>query len=117
MFKLLDESEKMHETIESRIEFSKTLLKYSNSLKKVHSSLPAALSENLENLDEFNQEIDKIINKLKEKSSSGILSPFEFREKNDNAEISKKELLNLCSNDEFTNHIKVLREMSEVTII
>ena len=117
MFKLLDESEKMHETIESRIEFSKTLLKYSNSLKKVHSSLPAALSENLENLDEFNQEIDKIVNKLKEKSSSGILSPFEFREKNDAAEISKKELLNLCSNDEFTNHIKVLREMSEVTII
>jgi len=117
MFKLLDESEKMHEIIESRLEFSKILLKYSNSLKKVHSSLPAALSENLENLDEFNQEIDKIVNKLKEKSSSGILSPFEFREKNDAAEISKKELLNLCSNDEFTNHIKVLREMSQVTII
>ena len=117
MFKLLDESKNIIGTLESRLEFSKTLINYSNSLKKIHSSLPAALSENLENLNEFSEEIDKIVNKLKEKSSSGILSPFEFREKNDAAEISKKELLNLCSIDEFINHIKVLREMSAVTIL
>lgn len=116
MFKLRDESKEIHEILESRLKFSKTLLNYSNSLKKIHPSLPAALSDKLENLDEFDQEIDKIINQLKEKSSSGILSPFEFREKNDAAEMSKKKLLNLCSNDEFTNHIKILREMSEVKI-
>ncbi|MFX0082632.1 MAG: hypothetical protein ACFE94_12860 [Candidatus Hodarchaeota archaeon] len=116
MFHLRDESEKIHKILESRVAFSKTLLKYSNSLKKVHSSLPAALSENLENLNEFNQEIDKILNQIKEKSSSGILSPFEFKEKNDAAETLKKELQNLCSNDEFTNHIKDLTAMSEVTI-
>ena len=116
MFKLLDESKNIIGAIESRLKFSKTLLNYSNSLKKIHSSLPAALSENLENLNEFGKEIDKVVNQLKEKSSSGILSPFEFREKNYASEISKKVLLNLCSGDEFTNHIKVLREMSGVTI-
>ena len=116
MFKLLDESKNIIETLETRLEFSKTLLNYSNSLKKIHSSLPAALSENLEDLNEFSREIDKVVNKLKEKSSSGILSPFEFREKNDAAEICKKELLNLCTSDEFTNHIKVLREMSGISI-
>ncbi|MFX1345232.1 MAG: hypothetical protein ACFFAI_08985 [Promethearchaeota archaeon] len=116
MFKLLDESKKIYDILNSRLEFAKTLLKYSNSLKKVHSSLPAALSENLAMLNEFDHQIDKIINQLKEKSSSGILSPFEFKMKNDAAEILKKELLNLCSNDEFTNHIKGLIEMAEVTI-
>ncbi|MFW9881425.1 MAG: hypothetical protein ACFFG0_50820 [Candidatus Thorarchaeota archaeon] len=89
MFRLLDESEKIHIILESRLEFSKTLINYSNSLKKVHSSLPAAFSENLENLNEFNKEINKIVEKLKEKSSSGILSPFEFKEKYDIAEMLK----------------------------
>jgi hypothetical protein len=117
MFKLRDESEKIHRILEPRLEFSKTLLKFSNSLKKVHSSLPAALSENVANLNEFDQEIDKVLNQLKEKSASGILSPFEFKEKSDAAEMLKKELINLCSNDDFTNHIKDLRAMSEVTII
>ncbi|MFX1428015.1 MAG: hypothetical protein ACFFBE_16300, partial [Promethearchaeota archaeon] len=116
MFKLVDESKTLLPTLESRLEFSKTLLTYSSSLKKIHSSLPAALSEKLGSLNEFNGEIDKVVEKLKEKSSSGILSPFEFREKNDAAEMSKRELENLCSNDEFTNHIKELREMAEVTI-
>ncbi|MFX1573551.1 MAG: hypothetical protein ACFFB0_12445 [Promethearchaeota archaeon] len=115
LFKLLDKSEKIHVILKSRFEFSKTLLKYSNSLKKVHSSLPAALSENLANLNEFDQEIDKIISQLKEKSLSGILSPFEFREKNESAEMSKKELLNLYSNEDFTLHIKAIGEISEVT--
>ncbi|MFX1277860.1 MAG: hypothetical protein ACFFA3_00480 [Promethearchaeota archaeon] len=116
MFKLTDESKNLHAIIESRLNFSKTLLTYSNSLKKIHSSLPAALSERLQNLDNFDNDIDNIVEKLKEKSTSGILSPFEFREKYDAAELSKKELANLCSSEEFTTHIKELREMSEITI-
>ncbi len=115
MFKLLNESKKIHDILRSRFEFSITLLKFSNSLKKIHSSLPAALSDHLENLNDFNQEIDKIIEKKKEKSSSGILSPFEFREKNAAAENAKKELLNLCSNEQFTNHVKSLVENSKIT--
>ncbi|MFX1376576.1 MAG: hypothetical protein ACFFA0_12270 [Promethearchaeota archaeon] len=116
MFKLRDESEIIFTTLESRLDFSKTLFRYSNSLKKVHSSLPAALSENLENLIDFNKEIDKVLSKLKEKSSSGILSPFEFREKTEAADEIKKELLNLSSSDDFITHIKFLREMTEYTI-
>jgi len=117
MFTLLDESKKTYDLLNSRLEFAKKILKYSNSLKKVHSSLPAALSENLAMLNEFDQQIDKIINQLKEKSSSGILSPFEFKEKKDAAEMLKKELLKLCSNDEFTDHIKDLRKVSELSIV
>ncbi|MFW9874359.1 MAG: hypothetical protein ACFFG0_14735 [Candidatus Thorarchaeota archaeon] len=116
MFRLLNESEKIHIILESRLKFSKTLINYSNSLKKVHSSFPAALSENLENLNVFNKEIDKIVKKLEEKSSTGILSPFEFKEKYDAAEMLKKELLSLCNNEQFINHIKVLREMSTIVI-
>lgn len=116
MFKLLDESKALHNVIKSRLDFSKSFLTYSNSLKKIHSSLPAALSEKLQNLSEFSEEIDKVVSKLKEKSSSGILSPFEFREKNDVAEMSKKELTNLCSNEDFTRHVKELQEMSNFTI-
>jgi hypothetical protein len=43
MFKLLRESEKVGEILELRLDFSKTLLKYSDSLKKIHPNLPAAL--------------------------------------------------------------------------
>jgi len=116
MFKLLSESVKASDVLETRLEFSIKLLKYSNSLKKVHSSLPAALAENLGNLTEFNQEIDKVIKQLQEKSSSGILSPFEFREKSDASEMLKKELLTLTSDDDFNSHIKSLLAMSEITI-
>ena len=117
MFKLLSESEKVSDVLETRLQFSMKLLKFSNSLKKVHSNLPAALAENLGNLPDFNQEIDKIIKQLQEKSSSGILSPFEFREKNDTAEMIKKELITLCSDDEFVSHINMIMKMSEVSII
>jgi len=116
MFKLLNESKEIHDISKSRLIFSMELLKLSNSLKKIHSSLPAALSDNLENLNNFYQEIDKVIEKIKEKSASGILSPFEFHEKKDAAEMSKKELRNLSSNDEFNNHIKLLKESSKVSI-
>ncbi|MHA2180287.1 MAG: hypothetical protein ACXAAH_02555 [Promethearchaeota archaeon] len=117
MFKLLRESEKISDLVDSVLQFSKKLLRFSNSLKKVHSSLPVALAENLENLDEFDKEIDKIIKQLQEKSSSGILSPFEFREKNDAAEMIKKELITLCSDEVFKSHINMLLKMSEVDIL
>jgi hypothetical protein len=116
VFKLLTESEKVSGVLQTRLQFSKILLKFSNSLKKVHSSLPAALAENLGNLTAFHQEIDKVIRQLQEKSSSGILSPFEFREKNDAAEEIKKVLITLCSDDEFISHINTLMMMSEVSI-
>ena len=116
MFKLLSESEKVSDELEMKLKFSMKLLKFSNSLKKVHSSLPAALAENLGNLAEFDQEIDKIIKQLQEKTSSGILSPFEFGEKNDAAEMIKKELLTLSMDEEFASHIENLMKMSEVKI-
>ena len=53
---------------------------------------------------------------LQEKSSSGILSPFEFREKNDAAETIKKELIGLSSDEEFNTHVKMLMKISEVKI-
>ena len=114
MFKLLNESKKIHDVLQSRFEFSMTLLEFSKSLKKIHSSLPAALSDYLENLNNFSQEIDNVIEKLKEKGSSGIISPFEFREKNDTAENAKKELLYLYSDEQFTNHLKSLVEISKI---
>lgn len=116
MFKLLNESREIHDISKSRLDFSMELLKFSNSLKKIHSSLPAALSIHLDNLNDFNQEIDKVIEKIKEKSASGILSPFEFHEKKDAAEMSKKELRSLSSNDGFNNHIKSLQESSKISI-
>jgi len=90
-------------------------MKFSNSLKKLLSNLPAALSENLTNLSEFYKEIDKVLEKLKEKSASGLLSPFEFKEKNDAAEMLKKELTQLSLDEEFIGHVKSLLEMSEIT--
>jgi hypothetical protein len=85
-------------------------LEYSKSLKKVHPNLPAALHDYLENFNNFAIEIDKIIEELKKKSTSGIISPFDFRERYEIAEMSKKELLSLCSNEDFMNHIKSLLE-------
>jgi len=115
MFKLLNESEKIGEILNVRLDFSKNLLKYSDTLKKVHPNLPAALSDYLERLNDFNLEIDKIIEELKKKSSSGIISPFDFRERNDAAEIAKKELLSLCSNEDFINHIKSMVAISKTS--
>ncbi|MHA2220267.1 MAG: hypothetical protein ACXACY_30690 [Candidatus Hodarchaeales archaeon] len=115
LFKLLNEADRVHDVLISRVEFAKKLLKFSNSLKKILSNLPAALSENLNNLNEFHLEIEKVIEKLKTKSSSGILSPFEFKEKQDAAEMLKKELVELNSDEEFINHINSLIEMSEIS--
>ena len=117
MFKLLNQSERIDDALKSRLEFSKVLLKYSNSLKKVHPNLPGALSDYLEKLNDFNQEIDNVLEKLKEKSASGIISPFEFKERNDAAEMVKKELSLLCSNDDFVNHIRSLLEISKTHIL
>ncbi len=117
MFKLLKETEKVDEILKLRLDFSKALLKYSDSLKKIHPNLPAALCDYLENLNDFNQEIDKIVEELKKKSSSGIISPFDFREKNDVAELAKKELLSLCSNEDFMNHIKSMLKTSKKNIL
>ena len=117
MFKLLNQSERIDDALKSRLEFSKALLKYSNSLKKVHPNLPGALSDYLEKLNDFNQEIDNVLEKLKEKSASGIISPFEFKERNDAAEMVKKELSLLCSNDDFVNHIRSLLEISKTHIL
>ncbi len=117
MFKLLNETEKTGEILNLRLDFTKSILKYSNSLKKVHPNLPAALHDYLENLNDFTQEIDKIIKELKKKSSSGIISPFDLRERNDVAEIAKKELLSLCANEDFMNHIKSLSEISKTDTV
>ncbi|MFX1243041.1 MAG: hypothetical protein ACFFA7_17480 [Promethearchaeota archaeon] len=117
MFKLLKESEKVGEILDLRLDFSKTLLKYSDSLKRIHPNLPAALCDYLENLSDFSQEIDKIIEELKKKSSSGIISPFDFREKNDTAEIAKKELLSLYSNEVFMNNLKSMLKTSKKNIV
>ncbi|MFW9988945.1 MAG: hypothetical protein ACFFC3_09840, partial [Candidatus Odinarchaeota archaeon] len=117
MFKLLNDSEKANDILENRLIFSKNLLKFSNILKKIHPNLPAALSDYLNNINQFNQEIEKIVEELKKKSSSGILSPFEFRERSDDAEIAKKELSSLCTNDDFLIHIKNMLEASEKGIL
>lgn len=117
LFKLLNKTENIGENLNLRLDFSKNLLKFSDSLKKVHPNLPAALNEYLENLKEFTQEIDKIVEELKKKSSSGIISPFDFRERNDAAEFAKKELLSLCSNDAFMIHIKSMIEISKINIL
>jgi len=113
MFKLLSKSENVGEILKERLSFSEKLLKFSNSLKKIHPNLPAALSDYLQNLDQFALEIEKIVEGLKKKSSSGIISPFDFREKNDKAEIVKKELSSLCSNEDFINHINSMLEISK----
>ncbi len=110
MFKLLNEIEKNDRILKKRLDFSKSFLEYSKSLKKVHPNLPAALHDYLENFNNFTIEIDKIIEELKKKSTSGIISPFDFRERYEIAEMSKKELLSLCSNEDFMNHIKSLLE-------
>jgi len=117
MFKLLKESEKVDDILKTRLDFSKTLLKYSDSLKKVHSNLPAALHNYMENFNDFTQEIGKIIEELKKKSSLGIISPFDLRERNDAAEMAKKELSSLYTNENFMNHIKSMLEISNRNIL
>ena len=79
----------------------------------MHPNLPAALRDYLENLSDFTQEIDRVIDELKKKSSSGIISPFDFRERQDAAEVAKKELISLGSNEDFMTHIRNISEISK----
>ncbi len=115
LFRLLIDSQKVEEILRNRIEFSKTLLKFSNSLKKVHPNLPAAVPDYLEKFAEFPREMDKILDELKKKSESGIISPFEFKERNDAATDIKKELSNLCQKQEFLHHLNSMLEVSKLT--
>ncbi|MFX1567498.1 MAG: hypothetical protein ACFFCV_03925 [Promethearchaeota archaeon] len=117
MFKLLNKSENVIVILKERLNFSEKILKFSNSLKKIHPNLPAALPEYFQNLDQFIIEINKVTESLKEKSSSGIISPFDFRERNEKAEIVKKELLFLCSDEGFMTHIKNMIEIAKTEIL
>ena len=103
--------------INNRLTFSQDLLKFSNLLKKIHPNLPAALSDYLNNLTDFNQEINNILEELKKKSTSGIISPFEFKERKDNADIAKKEITSCCSSELFMKHIQNISDISKKNIL
>ncbi|MFX1273721.1 MAG: hypothetical protein ACFFBP_11310 [Promethearchaeota archaeon] len=116
LFRLLVDSQKVEVILRSRIEFSKKLLSYSNSLRKIHPNLPAALPDYLDKFNEFPQEINKILEELKKKTGTGIISPFEFKERNDAADDAKKELSILCENQEFVDHLNTMLEISNIDI-
>ncbi|MBN1802516.1 MAG: hypothetical protein JW891_13475, partial [Candidatus Lokiarchaeota archaeon] len=113
MFKVLNEAEKIHDVVQSRLDFAKKILTYSNSLKKVHPNLPAAIPDYLARFAEFGQEIDKIVDELKKKSETGIISPFDLKERNDAAVDSKKELNDLISNEQFMEHLNKMLDNSK----
>ena len=56
------------------------------------------------------------IEELKKKTESGIISPFEFKERNDAAGDAKKELANLCLDEEFIEHLNYMLEISNIDI-
>ena len=117
LFRLLVDSQKVEEFLQRRLEFSKKLLKFSNSLRKIHPNLPAALPDYLDNFNEFPIEIDKIIEELKKKSEIGIISPFEFKERENSAQDVKKELSLLCQEQDFTSHLSSMLDISKINII
>ncbi len=114
MFELLNKAENLLDKVQSRLDFTKKILSYSNSLKKVHPNLPAAIPDYLENFNEFGKEIEKIFEELKKKSESGIISPFDLKERNDAAEDAKKELNKLVINEEFMTYLKEMLKISKL---
>ena len=86
-------------------------------VKAVHPTLPVTFTQYLDNLNEFEKEIDDVLLIVEDTRAKKLISPAEFHEINANANTTKNRLIVLTAKDLFKNHIKEFVKVSKKPIL
>ena len=102
---LYNDSKEIRPILEARIIFSRTLLTFLDIVKDINRNLSAVFPQYLTNLSEFTTEIDKTHIEIQKLRNKKLISPAEYYETNNATEMSKNKLIELTTDENFTNHI------------
>jgi hypothetical protein len=114
---LLNEAQKAKKKIEPRIDFCREIFLFLDMAKAVHPTLPVTFTQYLDNLNEFEKEIDDVLLIVEDTRAKELISPAEFHEINANANTTKNRLIVLTAKDLFKNHIKEFVKVSKKPIL
>jgi len=110
MDELVIEANKCMPILDSRILFSKELLTFLEIIKHVNPNLPAIFPSYFENLGDFTNEFNKVLEIVRELKEKNLISPGEFYDINKAREISTERLTKFVSDQNFMDHIERMRE-------
>jgi len=114
---LINEAQKAKKIIEPRIDFCREIFIFLDMAKAIHPTLPVTFTQYLGKLNEFENEIDDVMQKVKDTWAKKLISPSEFHEINANANTTKNRLIELSTKDLIKNHIKDFVEVSKKPIL
>jgi len=114
---LLNEAQKAKKIIEPRIDFCREIFIFLDMVKAIHPTLPVTFTQYLGKLNEFANEIDEVMQKVKDTRAKKLISPSEFHEINANANTTKNRLIELTTKDLIKNHIKEFVKVSKKPIL
>ena len=114
---LINEAQKAKKIIEPRIDFCREIFIFLDMVKAIHPTLPVTFTQYLGKLNEFEKEIDDVMQKVKNTRAKKLISPSEFHEINANANTTKSRLIELTTKDLIKNHIKEFVKVSKKPIL
>ena len=114
---LINEAQKAKKIIEPRIDFCREIFIFLDMVKAIHPTLPVTFTQYLGKLNEFEKEIDDVMQKVKDTRAKKLISPSEFHEINANANTTKSRLIELTTKDLIKNHIKEFVKVSKKPIL
>ena len=117
MDELVIEANKCMPILDSRILFSKELLTFLEIIKHINPNLPAIFPSYFENLGDFTNEFNKVLEIVRELKEKNLISPGEFYDINKAREISTERLTKFVSDQNFMDHIERMREGYDKNIL
>ncbi|MFX1257465.1 MAG: hypothetical protein ACFFAN_06385 [Promethearchaeota archaeon] len=120
-FRLMDdlvkEAKKSMPILDARILFGKNLFTFLDIVKHINPNLPAVLPSYFENFEDFKNEFDIVLNKVKKLKEQNLISSAEFYEIEKAREVSTERILKLIYDENFVNHINKMREGYDKNIL
>jgi len=114
---LFNNSKDVIPKLDSRILFGKELFTLLNIIKDVNRNLSAIFPQYLQNLKEFDKEIDKVLVEVDKLKVKKLISPGESYDINKAAEISKERISNLVLNTNFLEHVKGMIDIYDKVVL
>jgi len=117
MDELVIEAQKAMPILDARLFFSKELFTFLDIIKIINTNLPAILPSYFENLGDFTNEFNGILDKVRDLKEQNLISPAEFYEIDKAREISEERLAKFIADENFLNNINKIRECYDKHIL
>jgi hypothetical protein len=114
---LFNDAKNIAPKLDARILFGKELFNLLDMVKNVNRNLSAVFPEYLNKLNEFEKEIDAVLNEINKLKSKKLISPGEFFEVNQYAENSKKKVIDLMANTIFMEHLRNMIDVFDKIVL